>query len=433
MAKTATSEVEILSPEVIKEIDSKINTSLVRENITDKIICKLKEDYLPLVIKGQEDKEGFSVLVDARKHCKSLRVTASKICKAGRAEANAIAEAWITKEKEVTGAISEVEDILQAREDDYLKEKEAIKERERARIEEQASRRMHDLIKIGVALNGSYWALGGTQYEAALVREADDDIYQDIYKAFYAEYELVEKERLAEQAKKDEEARILKEQQDELTRKQKEFQYQQEAFRVQQEEEQARRDKEVQGRLKKRSEDRIAKLVKAGFEELPREVWTGANRFGVSMVEIRELHDEQFDKFIEESIPVIAEFKERMAKEVEEKRQKDIEKARVEGVGKSRREMLKSINGDAGVSDFELGNIPVEQWEQDYKVAQKLHEKRQKELSDQAEKERQELLGEKQKYEELVNAIKAIPIPLCKSGQYRSKVNIIRDFIDGLK
>lgn len=84
---------------------SPIETALAKENITNQIIQKLKDDYLGLTINGLEDKEGFNKVELARKHCKSLRNAAIRICKLGREDAIKIQKDWIAKEKEVVDSI----------------------------------------------------------------------------------------------------------------------------------------------------------------------------------------------------------------------------------------------------------------------------------------------------------------------------------------
>ena len=102
---------------------NEIEVALQKENITDKVILRLKTDYLGLKINGLNDKEGFKIVEDARKECKDLRVLAEKTCKAGREYAIKVQKEWIAKEKEITGAISEVENYL-AEQSNKIKEEQ---------------------------------------------------------------------------------------------------------------------------------------------------------------------------------------------------------------------------------------------------------------------------------------------------------------------
>lgn len=84
-----------------------IETTLAKHNVTEKVIKKLKEDYLPMTIKGIEDKAGYKAADEARKICKNVRVLASKLCKEGREKAIKEQKDWISAEKSVTGQVSE--------------------------------------------------------------------------------------------------------------------------------------------------------------------------------------------------------------------------------------------------------------------------------------------------------------------------------------
>lgn len=94
-----------------------ITTELAKQNVTEAVIAKLKQDYLPLTINGIEDKEGYKKVHDARIVCRDHRVLAEKICKAGREDAVKEQKAWIAKEKEIVAKISEVEQYLKKQEE----------------------------------------------------------------------------------------------------------------------------------------------------------------------------------------------------------------------------------------------------------------------------------------------------------------------------
>lgn len=443
MAKTVTlkEEVEVLTPEVIEEINQKIETSLVKENITDKIIAKLKEDYLPLKIKDQDDKEGFLAVQSARKHCKSIRVIAKKICEHGRAEANAISQAWIDKQKDVVAQILEVEDALQALEDGHLAEKERLKAEKAAKIEKQGAERMSDLIRFGASLQGLNWVLGDVSYENQLIKETDPEIYAGIRAEYESQFNVNEAAKLKEQEMVKEEAAELQRQQNALKEQQAELQRQQEALKAQQE--------------KARKE--LGQRRRAQLEALGMRFDAFADQFeghGVKIAltsfrELLEAQDEQWDAAVQalSTEMDIAKEAARIKKEeedhiAEEKRQQDLENAKVKVRADARFKSLQDIGftypfDDLGtMSDLNYSSMFDEHNKHHQK---KLHEKwvadknEEARIAEEKEKERQELLGEKQRYEELVKAFKAVQIPAFKSGQYRAKVVIIRDFIDGLK
>lgn len=173
---------------------SVIETALAKENITNKVIAKLKSDYMLLTINGLDDKKGFDAVETARKECKSLRVLAAKICKSGREEAIKIQKEWIEKEKEVIGEISIVEDYLES-------QSNKIKEEERRILFEAAQRsklpiRKDKLMSIGIEV----------QDEELL--KINDDQFNALFNEFYEKH-LAEKEAKlrAEQEKIDAEKR----------------------------------------------------------------------------------------------------------------------------------------------------------------------------------------------------------------------------------
>lgn len=483
MATVKKEEVEILSPEVVKEINTKIETSLVKENVTDKVIAQL-QDLLSLTIKDQDDKEGFLAVQEARKSAKQLRVLTSKICKAGRAEANAISKAWVEKEKEVTGKIAEVEDVLQEREDAYLAEKDRLKKLRDAEIERQGIERVQHMVQFGAQLQGSNWVLGEVVFEAALVKEADPEIYQSIFDAFKAQFDVNEADRIKKEAADRLERENFQKQQDDLKRQQQEMRDMRTQARISFLESLGmkvgdNRQEYVYGRIfirlsdieqkdaqeweviiagaregieaaKAEEEKRQAKILKDREDEkkwrdrldqLKEVVWDGQGaapkwddgNYIFSYRELIDLPNDEFNTRRDAHNDKADERVEEAKKKQEEKRRQDLENARIEGIGKGRREMLSKINGQSVFTDFQLGSIPQDKWDDKIKEETKLFEDQKKASADKAERERQDLLGEKQRWEEYVAAVKAIKIPDVKSGQYRAKANAAKSFIDNLK
>lgn len=110
-----------------KEAENPITTELVKANVTEAVIQKLRTEFLPLKINGIDDKEGYEKVHKARIQCRDIRVLTEKICKKGREDAVKIQKEWIAKEKEVVAQVSEVEGHLKKQEDAIDAEKEAIK------------------------------------------------------------------------------------------------------------------------------------------------------------------------------------------------------------------------------------------------------------------------------------------------------------------
>jgi len=113
-----------------KEAENPITAELVKANVTEAMLQKIKKDYLPLKINGINDSDGYKQVHEARMTCVKLRTTTEKICKKGREEAVRIQKEWLAKEKEVVNQIQEVELHLKTQEDAIDAEKEAIKIRQ---------------------------------------------------------------------------------------------------------------------------------------------------------------------------------------------------------------------------------------------------------------------------------------------------------------
>jgi hypothetical protein len=196
-----------------------IETALQKENITQRVISELKEKYLPLEIKGVDDKAGYKIVDEARKHCKSIRVLASNICKAGREESIKIQKAWIAKEKEVTGEIEAVElaceNKLKAIED----EKARIAEEKRIAREKVIADRVKTLLDNGCAYNGVSYTIGELSMSHVILSDCSDDIFLPFAEKAKAQNEIeiaakLERERL----EKEEADRIEAEKQAEIQR-----------------------------------------------------------------------------------------------------------------------------------------------------------------------------------------------------------------------
>lgn len=259
--------VQTVDAEVVS-IETVITKELEKANITEAIIAKLKENYLGLAIKGQEDREGYNAVKEARKYCKAWRVRAEKICKKGREDAVSIQKAWVAKEKEVAGKIGEIEDYLEKQEKEYEAEKERIKAELKAKHDNQFATRTIELTKMGAAFDGTNFTLEDVSYESVLIREADDDVYAETilpkYKAIFDKNEEI---RLAELKAKEESEAAQKAEREEFERQQAELRQQQEALAKQQQE--ADRLKAEEEEKKKQAErERITALQNARLTEL---------------------------------------------------------------------------------------------------------------------------------------------------------------------
>lgn len=251
-------------PTVAQEMNLEliINDKLEKANITDLVINGLKEKYSGLKINGQDDREGYKSVVNARKECKAWRVAAKKICEEGRDEAVKTQKAWVAKEKEVTGKILEIETLLQKEEDAYEAEKERIKAEKKAVEDNRLTTRTVQLTGMGASLVDGFFVLGEVKYQVNDIREFDDEKYtNEILPQYKNIFQVVEEARVkAENERKEAEAR-LKIEREEFERKQAEFTLQQKKAQ----EEQQRKEREEEQKRDAIMQQRYQKLQSIGL------------------------------------------------------------------------------------------------------------------------------------------------------------------------
>jgi len=461
MAKaTAKEEVEILSPEVIEAIDKEISLALVSENLTDEILKGLEEKYMNLAINGPDDKEGDLIVQEARKECKKWRVLGKKICEKGREESNAKSRKWIERQKGVESRILAVETPLENMEDEYEAANARKKQLEAQRLAQQNIERTQHMVAFGARIEAGNWVLGDVSYESVLVSQCDADIYQGIYDQYKAVFDVNEQSKREEEQRQEKARLELQRQQDDLKRQQNEakdmrtqarislleslgmtfngvsYIYANQFVILAHVQEKEAQEWEViiagarEGVEKAKEAAKEAERVREVFREriLKLKEWSSNGQSvyanGGIWGKVEDLVDmsvEGFEKLVQENDRYILE------REEEKKRQ-----AKESAIEESRRSVLKSINVTP-VVDGLLGKMSDEEWDRTWSEAKADFDNIQQKAVQEKEKERKELLNEKQRYEELVKSIKAIQIPDFRSGQYRAKVNIVRDFIDGLK
>lgn len=243
---------------------SVIETELVKHNVTDATIAELRTKYLPLTISGIEDKKGYKEADEARKVCKNLRVLASKICKDGREDAIKVQKAWIAKEKEVTGQISEVEEHLVDEMQRIDDEKERIRLETERKEQERIQGRVELLIEHGCVFDGINFSMGDISLSSSDIKGHSDDIFNEClaqiitkHAELQAEAKRIEDERIAAEAEakriQEEEAAKLKSEREELER----LRAEQERVRLEQE------AKEREIRLKQEEIERQEQEAKA--------------------------------------------------------------------------------------------------------------------------------------------------------------------------
>jgi septal ring factor EnvC (AmiA/AmiB activator) len=172
--------------EVMELTEVPVGQRMVKFNVTNAEIERLKAEYLPLTINGLEDKEGLKRVYEARQEVKRTRVALTKYAKEMREDAQAWAKKVISEEKRVVGELETIEAHLQAEEDKIEAEKDRIRkeaeDRENARMQE----RLDALAQFGFAA------------DYAQLKALDDDSFKKLLVQAEAQWQQ-EQERKAEE------------------------------------------------------------------------------------------------------------------------------------------------------------------------------------------------------------------------------------------
>lgn len=348
-------------------LEKKIETALVRNNVTDAVIAQLKAKYGNLKLASLDDKESYLEVKQAKKDCAKLRNLASKVCKEGREEANKIQKLWVAKEKEVIGKIDEVESPLDEEIEKYDKEQERKKNEEIQRQENEYMRRTQLLTKMGALYTEGCFCIGDFSIEANLVKESSIDVWEEsMLPKFEKEYQKIEAERVDRERIEMERKEQERKEREEFERQQAEFKRQQEEFRRQQIEAEQKKERERMALQQTR--------LKAIAPYNP------YNK-GIDVNGLWNMGEAEFIALVDDT---------KAKYEVEqEQRQREI----AEKAAQAERERIAEEQRQAEI-------------------------KRQQEEARKAEELAK--AGDKVKWEHFIEEIKKIVVPNCKSGQYRN-------------
>lgn len=191
-------------------LEPPIDMNVVKLNVTDQEIAKMKADYLPLKIKGIEDKAGLKAVYDARQIVKKTRVGVEKHAKDLKESALAWQRKVNTEKDRIVGELETIESHLQSEEDTIAAEKERL--RIEAEKKEQAivQARVDQLTQYGYEINIHFLkslseadflavvATAKSEYEKQLAGKAEEKRLADA-EAARLKAEREELQRLREQ------------------------------------------------------------------------------------------------------------------------------------------------------------------------------------------------------------------------------------------
>ena len=401
---------EVIIPEELpieQAVEKSFVTELEKLEITKKFLEEQRDNCLTLKLNGQ-DKEAYTIIRETRLNMKTRRVAIEKICKKGREDATRTQKAWIAVEKDWKKIVSEGEDYLSKLEEEYETEAERIKQEAKRKMEEAFILRQSELTKMGAQYQEGFFVLNDVSYEAVLVKECDEDLWEGtIKKAFHAQFLTNESNRLLEERRKMEEAQAIQRQKEEQERRERELQEREAAIKKA-EEERLQKEQEEQRRKEAEEKAKNNAMIKSRSNELAA---LGMNYNGsdylfedvnVNWTEITTSSDEEWKALVSKITPIIADKKEA----IEVKRKQEIEEqkriAAEEAVRKERER--------------------IEQEQRDTEIKRQQEEARKAEELAQA--------TDKEKWADFISQINKLSVPEMRSGQYRKKIAIAKEKLE---
>jgi hypothetical protein len=399
---------EVLTPEemVPLPIEDQISQELVKHNYTEAKLSEFDE-YLKLDI-IDDDKESYLIIKDKRKEVKAYRVAVEKFCKFKREDAVKIQKAWVANENKLVAKLSKVEDHLEAKEKAYEKKIAEEKEARKRKQEEQLIARQQTLVAMGVLYADGNFTLGEVSYEFSLVKESEEDVWQEaILPKFKEEYEKTQAEQIEKDRLKAEGEAEFKRQQEEFAQKQKDLAEKEVALKLE-------ADRQADEARKARETKELARtdqLLTLGLKFDFVDHFKGYDCF-VPMIDLRFHNDDKWDALIKE---VTAQVKRKKEEEAEQEKK---EQERKDLQNKRYAEMYPYAQYSYPVAMDSLWQFPEDKYlgilEGKKAAFQKVEEDRNKQIAEAAAKKERERIEEEQRQAEVkrVNEL----------GQFRMKM-----------
>jgi hypothetical protein len=386
--------------ETVKTIDEIIELEIAKFDPFEQRMIELKEKYKGLAIVDINDKEGYENVRVAIGELRSIRTGTEKDKKVIKKPLWDACTTIEEKSKWIISEVSKIEDPLQARKDAIDAEKEKVKQEKKQAQERVFIKRSMQLSNMGVLFDGVNFILEDASYEGVLVREADDEVYNEfILPKFQVIFDKNEAIRL-------EELRVKQEQEEKDKAEREEFARKQAALKKEQEE----LEKQKAEAAKKDNEQRKA-IINSRCSQL--EALGMKFNFGVgayvfqdvnidAATEINLWTSEEWDAAIAKITPVIEERKIAIAKKEEEKKQAEIEEAKQTAIKEEQERQAKKKKED------EI-KAQQEQQRKDEELAKS---------------------GDKANWEAYILKLNAVTQPAFRSGQYRKIAMIAKEKIE---
>lgn len=400
------------------ELDGKINKELVKVNVTDVIVAKLKEQYSGLTLKSKDDTESYLELKEARKVVRKVEILGEKAFKELKEYPNKVRNYILKKEKEFAEKFTVIYPNLDNGIKEYEDEKLRKENEEKERKEKIFQERQATLIKYGATYDSGSLVLNHISYEIDNIREADEEIftsiilpkYKDQFEKAEAERVRLEKEREAAALKLKKEQEELKKQQEEMDKQRKELakaQAEMQKMKDDAEREKKRQEQEKFDLQQKERREKISKRINqlSGLGlvyNMEHDSYIFEDTAVSRVVEIEGMNDKDWDDMVIKIIPGI----EKNKKQLEEKRIADEEAQRQRDIEAALQKEREKV-----AEQKRLDELKIEQ------------ERQRKE-------EELEQANDKTKWNEFLKSIIPSSYPEMKSGIYRRKVNISREKLE---
>lgn len=390
-----------------KSVEKSFLSSLEKHEINKKMLEEKRDECLSLKLNGQ-DKEAYTLIRETRLNQKTNRVVIEKICKKGREDATKIQKAWIAMEKDYVKIVSEGEDYLSGLEEEYESEQERIKQEVKRKQEEAFILRQAELTKMGATYQEGSFVLNDVSYEAVLIKESDDDVWETMRAKFNEQYLINEEKRIAEEKQKAEAAALLEAQRQEQERKQKELE-EREAVIKKAEEAAAKLEQERLANERYEENQRIEKLWRGRLAELNPIGWNGQEAFA--------RYDESIIVATYDQLISWADADFIVAKETHLSKVASDEKIKEE-------KRLAEIEEQKRIA----AELAVKKEQE--RVAEENKKAEEKRLQDEARKAEEALKAtDKTKWAAFLKSIEAIQLPEMKHPAYRQKIVDAKKFI----
>lgn len=397
---------EITASEVL-ELDDKINLTLKKNNVTERVLNSLKEKYSGLKLVHIEDKESYLEIKEARKEVRKVGILVEKLCKLGREEAISIQKKWLSKEKELLLRISEVQDPLDKEIEAFDAHEKQVEEENRKMKERKFIERQTELLRMSAEYIDGSFVLGNVSYEDTTIRDAEDDIYNEVILPKYKEqYDIVEAEKAEAERKRKEQEEEMKRQQQILEQQRQELEREKE--RIQKQQDELRQRQEDAEKLEAERKQAIINGRCIQLEQLGLiySFQQGAYVFGGISIskggKIDLLDEEGWSELINEITPQVEKIKQQQKQQEEEKRRQEVEEEKQAAI-KAEIERIK---------------------EEKIQEAIKAEQQKQKELEELAQAD------DKTKWEVFIEEVKSIKTYTMSSNIYKRKMAIASEKLE---